>query len=443
MSASSWPEAVPVVAGSGETSSSAAPRWSLAARVAFRFLSVYLVLYTLEAPVQLLPFETAVKIDEVYAAFWKPIVTPVAIAVFGMPPGTEPTGSGDSMFGYAQNLVYLMIAAAATLIWSAADRRRLNYTRLWPWFHSYVRFMLAATMLMYAAVKVVKLQFGPLLLDRLTQPFGTSSPMGLLWTFMGFSTAYTFFAGFLELAGAVLLTTRRTALLGALITAGVMANVVMMNLSYDVPVKQYSMHLLFMAAIVAAPDARRLLNFFVRARAAEPPKLQPSLRNPRTDRNVRIARSVAVVLIVAGVLWQSTKMREQWDAEPNEKAPLWGIWNVDALRENGVDRPPLTTDAARLRRIVVSSKRILSFDFMDEKRERMFWTHDEKRHAMTIRQGPAVIGELTYRQPDPKTLLVSGTLRGRQIEATLHAAPTDFPLLTRGFHWITEMPVNR
>ena len=43
--------------------------------------------------------------------------------------------------------------------------------------------------------------------------------------------------------------------LGALIAAVVMSQIVMLNFSYDVPVKLFSMHLLLQALVLAAPDA--------------------------------------------------------------------------------------------------------------------------------------------------------------------------------------------
>jgi hypothetical protein len=65
--------------------------------------------------------------------------------------------------------------------------------------------------------------------------------MGLLWTFMGASAAYTIFTGLGELVGGLLLTTRRTALAGALVSAAVMTHVAVLNFCYDVPVKLFSM----------------------------------------------------------------------------------------------------------------------------------------------------------------------------------------------------------
>src|SRR4029079_8818976 len=99
--------------------------------------------------------------------------------------------------------------------------------------------------------------------ERLLEPYGESSPMGLLWTFMGYSLPYN---GFTVAAGVVrvfLLFLRRTTTLGALIVSAVMVNVVMLNFCYDVPVKLFSSHLLVMAGILTIPDLRRLAGVLV------------------------------------------------------------------------------------------------------------------------------------------------------------------------------------
>jgi hypothetical protein len=99
-------------------------------------------------------------------------------------------------------------------------------------------------MITYGVLKVIELQFSPPTPDRLIQTYGESSPMGLIWTLMGFSSLYCFFGGAGEVLGGLLLSLRRTTLLGALVCIGVLANVVMINLSFDVPVKLFSSHLL-------------------------------------------------------------------------------------------------------------------------------------------------------------------------------------------------------
>jgi uncharacterized membrane protein YphA (DoxX/SURF4 family) len=121
------------------------------------------------------------------------------------------------------------------------------------WLRVYVRYVLAAAMLGYGMAKVFKSQFPAISDMRLMQPYGDSSPMALLWNFMGFSTAYTIFVGAAEVLGGLLLLFRRTATLGALVVIAVMSNIVMLNFCYDVPVKLYSVHLWLMAASSCCP----------------------------------------------------------------------------------------------------------------------------------------------------------------------------------------------
>src|SRR5258708_21145416 len=108
----------------------------------------------------------------------------------------------------------------------------------------------------YGWHKIMPVQFPPPGPDRLLVAYGDSSPMGLLWTFMGASKPYVMFSGLIEVAGGLLLLFRRTSLLGGLLSAAVLTNVVLMNFCYDVPVQLYSSRLLVMAVLYVAPLGR-------------------------------------------------------------------------------------------------------------------------------------------------------------------------------------------
>src|SRR4029078_1905598 len=119
---------------------------------------------------------------------------------------------------------------------------------------------------------------------------------GFAWTFLGFSIPYEIFAGTAETLSATLLLFRRTRTLGALIGAGVLTNVFMLNMSFDIPVKQYSAHLLLMCVFLVALDRERLLNVFLRARAGAPAPQKDLFTPPR-------ARAAAWIAGIALTLW--------------------------------------------------------------------------------------------------------------------------------------------
>ncbi|MFL6193533.1 MAG: hypothetical protein ACJ75H_05140, partial [Thermoanaerobaculia bacterium] len=215
------------------------PAWGLAKRVLFRFAFAYLLLYNLPFPLSVVPF-----INKPFEAFWNAVVPWVGKLTFGLDVTVRPNGSGDTTYNYLQVLCFLILAVAATAVWSLLDHRRREYSRLWEVLRIYLALVVGTTMLSYGAYKVIPSQFPAPMLSTLLEPYGSASPMGILWTFMGASAAYTIFGGASEMLGGFLIVFRRTALLGALICAGVLTNVVMLNMSYDVPVKLYSMHLL-------------------------------------------------------------------------------------------------------------------------------------------------------------------------------------------------------
>ena len=241
-------------------------------------------------------------------------------------------GSGDSTLDYIHVLCMAAIAAVATLVWSILDRNRTEYRRLHAWLRIWVRYSLAFTLFSYGFAKVFPLQFQPAGLNRLMEPFHDFSPMGVLWSFMGASAAYTIFAGASEVLGGALLLFRRTTALGALVSAAVMLNVVMLNFCYDVPVKLYSMNLLLMALFLATPELGRLANAFLWNRPARRVEGGFSAVSQPMDIADRIHQCENAADRVHAV-----HARPGWDRKAfglstpmPARSPLYGIWEVEA-----------------------------------------------------------------------------------------------------------------
>lgn len=210
----------------------------------FRFSCIYILLYTLPAPYTYIPGISYAA--QLFTEGWNllGIWFGETILPIGGTIRTNATGSGDRTIDYIQLLLCLILSVLGALVWIALDRKRKEYHKLSYWMRLHVRYYLFAMFFVYGMAKVIKIQFSSPGITRLLQPLGEMSPMGLAWTFMGFSEPYTIFAGLMEVLAAVLLLFRKTTLLGAFVGAGVMSNVVMMNFSYDIPVKLFSLHLL-------------------------------------------------------------------------------------------------------------------------------------------------------------------------------------------------------
>lgn len=417
----------------------AAERWSFGRRLAFCFAFVYLVLYLFPFPLDIIP--GAERLLGPYFDMWSGIVREVGPTVFGVPVNVDPNGSGDTTFNYVQVFCFAVLSAAIALIWAILDRHRPNYTRLHHWLRIYVRFGLAAAMLSYGAYKVIQSQFPPPGYGRLIQPFGDASPMGLLWTFMGASRSYNFFTGAAEMLGGFLLTMRRTTLLGALISAGVMANVAMLNFSYDVPVKLYSLHLLLMALFLVIPDIDRLTRFFMLNRSAD----AALLAEPFASRPLRLGTLVLRTLFVAFLIYMPVKQSiAQQKMFEEMRTPLHGIWRVDEFSVDGKVVPPLLTEEQRWRRVIFDRGE-MGVQFVNDSRIRYRLKLERINIlALTRREDPTKHYTLTYEQPEPERIIVSGALEGQNVRAVLRRMhEPQFLLVNRGFHWINEYPFNR
>ena len=406
-----------------------------------RFACVYLVLYILPFPLNYVPGCRALA--ELYEAAWHAAVPWVAQLVLHIQITVFPNGSGDTTYNYVQVACLLALAGAASLLWSLLGRTRPDPARLHGWLRVYVRFYLASQMLLYGADKVIQAQFPPPQLFRLLEPYGNSSPMGLLWFFMGSSRLYAFFGGAAEMLGGLLLTARRTTLLGALVSAGVMANVLMLNLSYDVPVKLLSAHLVLMSLFLAAPDAGRLVRMFVLNRAVAPAPL-PAPRRPGLHRAALVLRTMLVLAFTAQ-MFDKALLEKQWWDDLVVNSPLRGIWNVEEFSLDGEAQPPLLTDPVRWRRVLFELGDVATYSMED----RAVWYRlqvdtAKKSVTMTNPKVSAMPIALQYREPDPGILELDGTLNGKVLHVRARLQDeTQFPLLSRGFHWINEYSFNR
>jgi hypothetical protein len=419
-----------------------APHWRLATRIAFRFCFLYFGLYILVT--QMFPGMIPGVQAPVFSTL-PPIGPTVMWVIRNIFNDTRELqmlgGSGDKMFDWVLVLCLLVFCALITLAWSAIDRRRANYARLNKWFHVYLRFGLATTMVGYGMVKAIPMQMSAPNLTRLLEPFGHFSPMGVLWASIGASFPYERFAGAAELLAAVLLFIPQTAMLGAFVALIDSIQIFALNMTYDVPVKLFSFHLVLMSILLLAPDIGRLLNVFVFNRTAAP------------SAHHRFGRlAIAGQLALGGFfLWSAYSSNiERWRTAAGgaPRPPLYGVWVIDRMTIDGVERAPLVTDYDRWRRVVIQTASGISFWRMDDTPLPFPAQYDMPQKTVTLTQGLTeprqTVGRFSIDQPTAERLVLDGVLNGRRIRMETTLFPREkFPLVSRGFSWIQEVPFNR
>lgn len=410
-------------------------RWSAAKLAGFRFIFVYLVLYNLPFPAGASGVIPGLEwLSEAYSKLWAIVIAWLATHVLSLQPILyAATGSGDRTFDYIQVGCLVALSAAAALAWSIVDERRRRYRTLFDGLRVYVRYTLACAMLAYGFAKIFKLQFPFPTPLQLLQPYGESSPMGLLWKFMGYSTAYNVFVGALEAAGGILLFFRRTTTMGALLVIGSMANVVMLNFCYDVPVKLYSIHILAMAVFLVAPDLNRLTRVFVLNQPAMPADIETAFPLPWMNKYAPTLR----MLFIITVLCLNFKGSLDWFRARGDNAPrhpLYGAYEVEGGNPRGWHR------------VGVDNNGRLSVKLADDTFARFLMKEDrEKKSIILISSDDRTPkGELSYTQPNPDHLTLAGQWMSGPLDIRLRKIPeSKWQLLNRGFHWVNEFPYNK
>ena len=396
--------------------------WNRPLLVGFRFSFLYFATYMLTGvPVLSQPFREIVRGVVAMLSRWSGLALEM------------PSSSGSLGNDFSMAMAALAVAVLGTPLWSWLARNQTEHERLHVWLRWAIRYFVLGTMVIYGAAKVM--QFGEAPLSQMLQPIGSLTPMGVLWLFMGTSKGYTLFAGACEMIGGLLMLSPRTTTLGALVCTGVMSNVWLMNIFYDVPVKVLSFHLLLMSLFLLLPDARRLLAFFILNRAVEASREMPLFANAAMARVANVAR----VLLLIAVLGFTIGLA-RFSAREMPASPLQGAWLVEKFEMNGVARPALATDAARWNRVVIDRSGVIAIQKMDATLERFGMTMEDggspaSRLKLSKLGNAKWSAEFQVRPlagVSSEGLVLTGALDGAEISAWLRKdALPQFPLAAK------------
>jgi hypothetical protein len=300
-------------------------------------------------------------------------------------------------------------------------------------------------MIGYGAIKIIPLQMPAPFFTRLIEPYGDSSPMGLLWTFIGASKSFEIFTGCAEMLGGVLLIFPRTTLVGALVCLTDTALIFILNMCYDVPVKLYSFHLLVMSIFLIAPDLRRLSDLLLFNRSVEAVELPQLFQRKWLNRGA-LALQVLLGLYMIGSSFYGGYQRWKVQGESAPKPPLYGIWSVEEFSVDGQARPPLLTDASRWQRVILQFSGALTIQPMSGPNQgfRLDLNQEERKLSLGKRDDPEWKAEFSFEELDSGVIALQGDFEGHKTYAKLtRVDESKFLLRSRGFHWIQEYPFNR
>jgi hypothetical protein len=362
-----------------------------------------------------------------------------------------PNGSGDTSWAWTQVWLFLSVAAITCVVWSVLDRRRPSYNRLLYWQRTIMRYYLATFALSYGIIKLFVLQMPFPTMSQLATPLGDLLPMRLSWLFIGYSVPYQTFSGVMETVAGLLLLSRRTVTAGLFAAMGAFLNVVMINLSYDVPVKIFSMHLLFASVFLLALDYKRILGFFVLNRsvpatdAYEPRYAQP------WHRWVAIGVKLFIVWQILVQPLQSGWTRYKALKAPPVPGPFQvGFYDVRHYVVNHDTIPASSADTLRWKDVIIDNVAAGSVNTRDG----VFWQRYRRGYfryrpdtakrlltvwkISTIPRDSTFLFTMRYEVPDSSTVRFHTRIRDDSVHVELVRVPRHFQLSERQFHWLSE-----
>ncbi|HUS00159.1 MAG TPA: hypothetical protein VMY77_00445 [Chitinophagaceae bacterium] len=357
-------------------------------------------------------------------------------------------GSGDTSYGWAHQWTMLSLALLICIVWSLIDIRRSNYRVLNYWLCLVIRYFIALVAFLYGFDKILLLQMPFPSQSYLATSLGDFLPMRLSWNFIGYSPSYQFFSGLMECLAGLLLLYRRTATLGILMATAVFVNVMMLNLSYDIPVKLFSMNMVLICLFMLANEYRRIACFFILNKPATVCSIYDFTYKKKWIRITRIILKIGFLYVIVMMFYDTydyyKTLRLEGDVKPIKNN---SIYIVTKYAVNKDTLPPLLTDSARWQDVIFDKGGMGSIKTTDTIFRRRYgrgyflFTADTIKQMLNLKkfqQDTSFILSLHYQMPDSNTILLWGKKQNDSLFVELKKSNRYFQLAEKQFHWLSE-----
>ncbi|SNR97482.1 DoxX family protein [Dokdonia pacifica] len=411
-------------------------------KAGYRFLFLYVVLY-----IYPYGFEYIQELTTSDISFWEGMTVWFGETVFGWEFNRSNLMNGfDSKYDYSRFGLITVLSILGTALWLFIDaKRKVSYTqKLKVFLYTILRYHVGLTLILYGLAKVFMLQFGEMDLNRLEGTIGSHNGMSYLWTFMSYSKFYTMTSGWIEVIGGLFLLFRKTTFIGAIILFIAMANVVLIDIGYDVRVKMFAIHLFLMTLLLLAYDYKRLVRFMILNQSTQPNVL-PSLFT--TQKSKRIGYVFKGVLLVYALISFSYHLSGRIDSQTANQYPsLTGHHTIKMLIKNG-DTLSLDKSNTVWKSMIINGSSYLPETLTMSKGNNFndYFSFKADTLARTITFHPMRgdtndIYQFRYKKETDKTYIFEGTHRQDTfwIKTTAKTLK-DYPLTSKGIKWITDL----
>jgi hypothetical protein len=304
--------------------------------------------------------------------------------------------------------------------------------------YTFIRYYLALQLLVYGCNKVFKAQFYLPEPNTLYTPFGQLHADINYWSVMGLSRPYSIFLGMAEAVAAMLLLFRRTYIAGAFLSVGILLNVWVLNMAFDISVKLLSLFLLLLSLLLIASHLKRIFNYLAFQQTTPLQLWRPAWFGSKRLAYRFLKTTTIGLLFCEGLVpyLRSGNLNDDAQTRPF----LHGAWQVDSFRLNDEERAPLLTDDLRWKKVFVHRQHYFIVQGMNDSMYSCELVYDTLNQKLYITpEGDSLTIPLQYRLLNDSTLLLDGPLYGGDAQLRLHALPWHrLPALQKEFSWTVD-----
>jgi hypothetical protein len=357
-------------------------------------------------------------------------------------------GSGDTSWAWTHLWFFTLFSLIVAAIWSAVDRNKPSYPRWNYLLVTVVRYNVAMVSFGYGIIKLFALQMWFPSLSQLATPLGEYLPMRFSWMFIGYSAPYQIFSGAAEVLAGLLLFNRKTATLGALVALAVFTNVMAMNLSYDIPVKLFSTHLVLMSLFLVLQEYKRILCFFVFNQTTAAGTLYEITLTKKWQRITRyVLKGLFVICIIIFPFYNSYERYVDAKKMSDQDPIRSGIYDVADFVINKDTIPAIVGDSTRWTHFILqpgTTGSLISSDTVFRKaygRSYFGYFVDSTKQQIEFRwagKQTDSLFTLKYTIPDSSTILLRGPVKGDTLFVRLKRTNKQYRLAEKQFHWLSE-----
>lgn len=261
-----------------------------------RSLLVFIVLFAITLP---FPLHFFPSFGFLISDFFQSINEFTVTHIFGVNFKFISNIESDSLGLYIHCSHLLLVSLLLGFCWSKWFLR-FSDNEIFYFLQISASYILAFFLLKYGVDKIFKVQFYFPEPNTLFTPLGYLSKDILFWSTVGSSYSYSVISGIVEIIPALLLLSRKTRLLGALVAFGVLLHVLIINFSFDISVKILSSYLLILSLILILPYAKSFSSIlFKQVERFDRPEFENI--NPIKNRFQKLFKAI----LIAAMLFES------------------------------------------------------------------------------------------------------------------------------------------